>query len=215
MTRQDVDVRTIALSGATIRAPDMLRRLYDWTLTKAEHPGALWFLALISFAESSVFPITPLVMLVPMVLARPDRAWLIAFVCTAASVAGGIFGYWIGSTLYEEVGRPVLELYGKADKFEEFTVWFNRVGVEAVLVAAITPFPYKVITIASGVTGLGLGTLIGASILGRGLQFFGVTAVVWYFGDRARALLERHMTLVAVGTAILLIGGFALVRMLG
>lgn len=193
----------------------MLRRLYFWTLAKAEHRSALWFLAVVSFAESSVFPITPLVMLVPMVLARPDRAWLIAFVCTAASVAGGVFGYWIGAVLYDEVGRPVLELYGKADKFEEFTEWFNRVGTEAVLIAAITPFPYKVITIASGVTGLGLGTLIVASILGRGLQFFGVTVVVWYFGDRAKALLEQHMTKVAIVTAILLIAGFALVRVLG
>lgn len=192
----------------------MLRRLYFWTLAKAEHPWALWFLAAVSFAESSVFPITPLVMLVPMVMARPDRAWLIALVCTAASVAGGVLGYWIGAALYEEVGRPVLDLYGKAEKFEDFTDWFNRVGTEAVLIAAITPFPYKVITIASGVTGLGLGTLIGASILGRGLQFFGVTAVVWYFGDRAKAVLERHMTKVAIGTAILLIGGFALVRVL-
>ena len=193
----------------------MLRRLYDWTLLKAEHRWALWILAAISFAESSVFPITPLVMLVPMVLARPDRAWLIAGVCTAASVAGGVAGYGIGALLYEEVGRPVLELYGKAGKFEEFTAWFNEVGTEAVLIAAITPFPYKVITIASGVTGLNIGTLIGASIVGRGLQFFGVTLVVWYFGDRAKALIEKHMTLVAIVTALLLIGGFALVRVLG
>lgn len=193
----------------------MLRRTYDWTLAKAQHPLALWFLAFISFVESSVFPITPLVMLVPMVLARPDRAWLIAGICTLASVAGGIFGYWIGATLYEEVGKPVLEFYGKADKFEEFTEWFNAVGTEAVLIGAITPFPYKVITIASGVTGLSLATLIAASFVGRGLQFFGVTLVIWYFGDRAKALIEQHMTKVAVATAILLIGGFALVRVVG
>lgn len=196
-------------------AATMLRRTYDWTLRLAEHPRALWMLAFVSFIESSVFPITPLVMLVPMVLARPDRAWLIAAVCTLASVAGGVFGYWIGYALYEQVGRPVLELYGKADKFEEFTAWFNEVGTEAVIIAAVTPFPYKVITIASGVTGLSLGTLIGASIVGRGIQFFGATLVVWYFGDRARALIEAHMTKVAIATAALLIGGFALVRMAG
>ena len=154
-----------------------------------------------------------MVMLVPMVLARPDRAWLIAFVCTIASVAGGVFGYWIGYALYEQVGQPVLEFYGKAEKFDEFTEWFREVGTEAVLIAAITPFPYKVITIASGVAGLNLWTLIGASFLGRGLQFFGVTVVVWYFGDRAKALIEKHMTLVAIATAALLIGGFALVKM--
>lgn len=190
----------------------MLRSIYDWTLSKAEHRLALWFLAGVAFLESSVFPIPPLVLLVPMVLARPDRAWLFAFVCTAASVLGGVFGYFIGATLYEEIGRPVLELYGKADKFAEFTAWFNEVGTEAVLIGAITPFPYKVITIASGVTGLSLMTLVLASILGRGLQYFGVTFVVWYFGDRARALIEKHMTMVAIVTAILLIGGFALVR---
>ena len=190
----------------------MLRRAYDWTLAKAEHPWALWIMASISFIESSVFPITPLVMVIPMVLARPDRAWLIAGVCTVASVAGGVLGWWIGHALYEEVGRPVLELYGKADKFDEFTAWFNSVGTEAVLFAAISPFPYKVITIASGVAGLNIWTLIGASIIGRGVQFFGVAAVVWYFGDRARALIEKHMALVATLGAILLIGGFALVR---
>ena len=193
----------------------MLRSIYDWTLSKAEHRLALWFLAGVAFLESSVFPIPPLVLLVPMVLARPDRAWLFAFVCTAASVLGGVFGYFIGAVLYEEIGRPILELYGKADKFAEFTAWFNEVGTEAVLIGAITPFPYKVITIASGVTGLSLMTLVLASILGRGLQYFGVTFVVWYFGDRAKALIEKHMTLVAIVTALLLIGGFALVRVLG
>ena len=192
----------------------MLRRVYNWTLMKAEHPWALWIMAGISFIESSVFPITPLVMVVPMVLARPDRAWVIAGVCTAASVLGGVLGWWIGHALYEEIGRPVLELYGKADKFQEFTDWFNRVGTEAVLFAAITPFPYKVITIASGVSGLNIWTLIGASVVGRGLQFFGVVIVVWYFGERAKALLERHMTLVATLVAILLIGGFVVARML-
>ena len=192
----------------------MLRRLYDWTLRMAEHRWALGIMAFISFIESSVFPITPLVMVVPMVLARPDRAWLIAGVCTLASVAGGVLGWWIGSALYEEIGRPVLELYGKAGKFEEIAAKFNELGVEAVLIAAITPFPYKVVTIFSGVAGLNLWTLIGASIVGRGIQFFGVAAVVWYFGDRAKALIEKHMTLVAIIFAVVLIGGFAAVKYL-
>ena len=192
----------------------MLRRLYDWTLAMAEHPWALWIMAFVSFIESSVFPITPLVMVVPMVLARPDRAWLIAGVCTVASVAGGVLGWWIGHALFEEVGRPVLEFYGKAGKFDEITARFNDYGVEAVLIAAITPFPYKVVTIFSGVAGLNLWTLIGASIIGRGLQFFSVATVVWYFGERARALIEKHMTLVAILFAILLIGGFAVVKLL-
>lgn len=190
----------------------MLRRLYDWTLDAATKPWAMWAMAFVSFIESSIFPITPLVMVIPMVLARPERAWLIAGVCTLASVAGGVLGWWIGAVAFEELGLPVLELYGKADKFAEISQKFNELGVEAVLIAAITPFPYKVVTIFSGVTGLSLVTLIGASLVGRGLQFFGVAAVVWYFGDRAKALIEAHMTKVAILGAVLLIGGFMLVR---
>ena len=193
----------------------MLRRLYDWVLHLAEHRLALPALAFIAFIESSVFPITPLVMVVPMVLARPERIWLIAGVCTAASVAGGVFGWWIGQTLYDEVGRPVLEFYGKAGMIDEFAVWFNEVGAEAVIFAALTPFPYKVVTIASGVTGLDLWTLTWASCVGRGLQFFSVAIVVWLLGERAKALIERYMTALAATTAVLIIGGFALVRLIG
>jgi membrane protein YqaA with SNARE-associated domain len=193
----------------------MLRRLYDWVLELAEHRLALWALAFVAFIESSVFPITPIVMLIPMVLARPDRIWLIAGVCTAASVAGGVFGWWIGHTLYHEIGRPVLEFYGKDGMVEEFAAWFNEVGAAAVIFAALTPFPYKVVAIASGVTGLDLWTLIWASLVGRGLQFFSVAAVVWLLGARAQALIERHMTALATATAVLIVGGFALVRLIG
>lgn len=192
----------------------MLRRVYDWTLMTAERPWALWAMAAISFIESSVFPITPLVMVIPMILARPDRAWLIAGVCTLASVAGGVMGWMIGALLYDEIGRPVLEFYGKAEAFQQIAADFNALGTEAVLIAAITPFPYKVITIFSGVSGLSIWTLIGASLIGRGIQFFGVAAVVWYFGARAKTLIEKHMTLVATVGGVLVIGGFAAVKLL-
>jgi membrane protein YqaA with SNARE-associated domain len=193
----------------------MLRRLYDWVLNLAEHRLALWALAFVAFVESSVFPITPIVMLIPMVLARPDRTWLIAGICTAGSVAGGVFGWWIGHTFYQELGRPVLEFYGKAGMVDEFAAWFNAVGAEAVIFAALTPFPYKVVTIASGVTGLELWTLIWASVIGRGLQFFSVAVLLWLLGARAKALVERHMTALATVTAVLIVGGFALVRLIG
>ena len=193
----------------------MLRRLYDWVLRLAETPHALWALAAVAFVESSVFPITPLVMLVPMVLARPDRTWLIASICTVASVAGGVFGWWIGHVLFEEVGRPVLEFYGKAERIEEFLAWFNEVGAEAVVFAGLTPFPYKVVVIAAGAAGLNLFTLIWASLLGRGLQFFAVAAALWFIGEHARTLIERHMTAVATIVGVLIVGGFALVRVLG
>jgi len=192
----------------------MLRRLYDRILALAEGRYALPALAAVSFIESSVFPITPLVMLIPMVLARPDRAWTIAGVCTLASVAGGVAGYGIGAFLFEEVGRPVLDLYGKAETFAEIAEWFNARGWEAVLIAAITPIPYKVVTIASGATGLSLGVLIAASLIGRAIQFFGVAAVLWWLGPPARVLIERHFAWVATLGGVLLVGGFVMVRYL-
>jgi len=180
----------------------------------AERPDALWLMAAISFVESSVFPITPLVMVIPMVLARPDRAWLIAGVCTLASVAGGVAGYAIGALLYDEIGRPVLEFYGKSDEFGQAAEMFRQNGFEAVLFAALTPFPYKVITIASGVAGLSLWTLITASLIGRGLQFFAAAALLWWLGPPAREIIERRLGLFATLGAVLLIGGFVAAKFL-
>ncbi|MEM9062330.1 MAG: YqaA family protein [Pseudomonadota bacterium] len=190
----------------------MIRRLYDWTLEMATRPWALWAMAAVSFMESSIFPITPLVMVIPMVLARPDRAWLIAGVCTLASTAGGVFGWVIGATLYQEVGLPVLEFYGKADRFDEAAAMFRDNGFIAVFLAAFTPFPYKVITIASGVAGLSIWTLIAASLVGRGLQFFLVAGVLRVMGEPAKALIDRYFGIIATVGAILLIGGFLLVK---
>lgn len=192
----------------------MLRGLYDWTLSLAKRRDALWVLAFISFIESSVFPITPQVMLIPMVLARPDRAWLIAGVCTAASVAGGVAGWGIGYALFEEIGRPVLELYGKADAFAEISQRFREHGAEAVLVAAVTPFPYKVVTIASGAAQLSLAVLVGASIIGRGIQFFMVAAILWKFGPPARAFIEERLGFVTTVLVLAIVGGFIAARYL-
>jgi len=192
----------------------MLKRLYDRVLELAEKPYALWALAGISFIESSVFPITPLVMLIPMVLARPDRAWLIAGVCTLASVAGALLGYAIGAMAYAEIGRPVLDFYGKADEFEQAAVMFRDNGFEAVFIAAFTPFPYKVITIASGVAELPLATLIVASLIGRGMQFFLVAAVLWRVGEPAKALIDRYFGILATLGAVLIVGGFVAVKYL-
>ena len=162
----------------------MLRRLYDWTLGLAGHRHALWYLAVVSFAESSFFLITPLVMLAPMVLARPDRAWIIAGVCTAASVAGGVFGWFIGYGLYEELGRPLLEFYGKAEAFDELRDVIAQNSFELIFLAALTPIPYKAATIASGLAHASLINLILASILGRGIQFFAVAGRIY---ERAKA----------------------------
>lgn len=192
----------------------MLRRLYDWTLSLAAHPHAMWALAGVSFVESSVFPIPPDVLMIPMIIAAPHRAWLIAAVATLASVLGGLAGYWIGAELFTQVGRPVLEFYGKADRFEEFRANYNAFGAWAVLIAGLTPFPFKVVTILSGATALNLPVFILASILARGLRFFMVAALLRAFGPPIRDFTEKRLGLVFSLFCMALFGGFAAVRYL-
>ena len=192
----------------------MLRSLYDWTIRLAETPHALWALAALAFLESSVFPIPPDLMLIPMVLARPRRAFLIAGVCTAASVLGGLFGYWIGAVLFDSVGQPVLEFYGKQNRFEEFRATYNAWGAWAVLVAGITPFPFKVITILSGYTGLSLPVFFVASIIARGFRFFVVAALLWQFGAPIRSFIEQRLGLLFTLFMALLLAGALVLRFL-
>jgi membrane protein YqaA with SNARE-associated domain len=180
----------------------------------AAAPNALWFLAVVSFVESSVFPIPPDVLLIPMVLARRERAFTIAFVCTLASVLGGLAGYAIGALLFEGIGRPILGLYGYLDRFETFQSWYNTHGAWIVFGAGITPFPYKVITIASGVTRLDLVTFTLASVLARGLRFYVAAALLWRFGPPIRAFIERNLKWLATLFFALLLGGFLLLRLL-
>ena len=192
----------------------MLRPLYDWTMRLAGHRHALWALAAIAFIESSVFPIPPDVLLIPMVLAARDRAWRYAAVCTIASVLGGMLGYAIGFYLFEAAGQPLLELYGYAAKFDEFRGRYNEWGAWIVFGAGVTPFPYKVITIASGVTGLDLATFTVASVLARGLRFFIVAALLYWIGPPIRNFVEKNLAMVTTVFFVLLLGGFVAVRYL-
>lgn len=192
----------------------MLRRLYDWLLSLAARPDAIWVLAAVAFIESSVFPIPPDVLLIPMVIAAPRRAWIIATVCTAASVAGGAFGYFIGWGLFEQVGRPVLTFYGMETKFDDFRQTYNSWGAWAVLIAGLTPFPYKVITILSGATGLNFGVFMLASTVARGVRFFVIAALLWRFGPPVRDFIERRLGLMFSLALALLIGGFAIVGLM-
>jgi membrane protein YqaA with SNARE-associated domain len=192
----------------------MIRKLYDWVIGLAEHPRALWVLAAIAFIESSVFPIPPDVLMIPMIIAAPRKAFLIAGIATVSSVLGGLFGYWIGASLFEEVGRPVLEFYGKDAYFDDFSVRYNEFGAWAVLIAGVTPFPYKVITILSGTTGLSLPVFMLASVVARGLRFFLVAGLLWKFGPPIRDFIEKRLGLMFTLFCILLIGGFVLVRYL-
>lgn len=191
----------------------MLRKLYDLTLSLAATRHAEKTLAGVSFVESSIFPIPPDVILIPMVLARRARWLRYAAVCTVASVLGAFLGYAIGVFLYEALGRPILAFYGKENAFEELAGWYNSDwGAWAVLFAAVTPFPYKVLTIFSGVTGLNLFVFALVSIVGRSLRFFLVAWLLGRFGLPIRDFIEKHLGLLFTLFIVLLVGGFAAVR---
>jgi membrane protein YqaA with SNARE-associated domain len=190
----------------------MLRAMYDWTMRLAANRNATKALATVSFIESSVFPIPPDALLIPMVLAERAKAWWYAFVCTVSSVAGGLAGYAIGALLFELVGRPILTFYGYMDHFADFSARFNEWGPWVVLVAGVTPFPYKVITIASGATHLSLVVFIVASIVARGLRFFVVAGLLYFFGPPIRGFIEERLGLVFTVALALLIGGFVVAR---
>ncbi|AXI46885.1 cytochrome B [Sulfitobacter sp. SK012] len=192
----------------------MIRRLYDWTLSLADHPHALWVLALVAFVESSFFPIPPDIIMIPMILAAPNRAFLIAGVALVASVLGGMLGYAIGALAFDTLGQPILSSLGKEHAMEEFSTRFNDLGFWAVLGAGITPFPYKVITIMSGWTGMPLGVFITTSILARGLRFFIVAGLLWKFGAPIRDFIERRLGIVFTVFLAFLIGGFIVVKYL-
>ncbi len=192
----------------------MLQGLYERTMQLADHRHALWWLAAVSFIESSFFPIPPDVLMIPMILARPSRAWLIALVALVASVLGGLLGYAIGAFAFESIGQPILMSMGKADAMAEFNTRFNDFGFWAVLVAGVTPFPYKVITIMSGWTAMPLGTFVATSILARALRFFIVAALLWKFGPPVREFIEKRLGLMFTLFMIFLIGGFVVVKYL-
>ena len=192
----------------------MIRGLYDWTMGLASHRHAMWALVAVAFIESSVFPIPPDVLMIPMVLAARERAFWIATVATLASVAGGCLGYAIGFFFMDAVGTPILEFYGKADKFDDLAARFNEMGGWAVLVAGVTPFPYKVITIFSGATQLSLPLFIGVSVLARALRFFVLAALLWKFGAPIRTFIERWLGWLFTAFVVLLLGGFYLLRYL-
>ncbi len=192
----------------------MIKRLYSWTMSLSAHPNALWALAFISFIESSVFPIPPDLLMIPMIIARPNRAFLIAGVCLTASVLGGLLGYAIGALAFDWLGQPILEALGKGDRIAEFNVRFNDLGFWAVLVAGITPFPYKVITIMSGWTGMPLATFVVTSIIARGLRFFIIAGLLWKYGAPIQEFIEKRLGLVFTVLVVLIIGGFYAVKFL-
>ena len=186
----------------------MLRRIYDWCIDAAHKPYALWIMGAVSFAESSFFPVPPDVMLIPMSLARPQRAWLYAGICTATSVLGGILGYAIGALLYDSVGHWLIEFYRLGDKVETFRTSYAEWGAVIILVKGLTPIPYKLVTITSGFAGYNIWLLVLCSIVARGGRFFVVAILLNRYGEIIRAKIEKRLGFwVALGAAIL-VGGF-------
>jgi membrane protein YqaA with SNARE-associated domain len=193
----------------------MLKRIYDWCIQAADKPYALWILAGVAFAESSFFPVPPDVMLAPMSLAQPRRAWLFAAVCTAASVLGGILGYAIGALLYDSVGHWLISLYGLGGKVEAFRASYAQWGAVIILVKGLTPIPYKLVTITSGFAGYNIWLFVLFSIITRGGRFFIAALVLNRYGDWIRARIEQHLGLfVLILVTAVLAGFFVAFRMI-
>lgn len=192
----------------------MTKKIYQWMIDMASSQNAMWALAVVAFVESSFFPIPPDIMLIPMIVATPKRAWKIAAVATVASVVGGYFGYLIGFLGYDLIAKPLLNFYGYLEKFEKFRQYYNDYGAWIVLGAGITPFPYKVITIASGVVGMNIWIFGIASVVARGLRFFIIAALLRFFGEPIKKIIEKHFGLLSILFFILLIGGFLLIKYL-
>ncbi len=182
------------------------------SLAAGRHAGKA--LAAVAFVESSFFPIPPDLLLIPMVLADRQKAWRYAAIATVASVIGGVFGYLIGAFLFEQLAMPILQFYGYDQQFEQFAAWYNDWGVWIVFVAGVTPFPYKVITIASGATGLYFPVFMLASVVSRGLRFLIVAGLLYWIGPPIREFIERRLGLVFTAFMVLLIGGFVVARYL-
>jgi membrane protein YqaA with SNARE-associated domain len=189
------------------KEPAMLRRLYDWCIAAAEKPYASWLMGIVAFVESSFFPVPPDAMLIPMSLARPDKAWFYATVCTLTSVAGGVLGYFIGAMLYDTVALWLMKLYGLTDQVETFRQAYAQWGSWIILIKGVTPIPYKLVTIASGFAGYSIVMFVLLSFVARGMRFFLVAFLLNRYGAQARAIIEERLGFWVTVGAIALIGG--------
>ena len=192
----------------------MLRTLYHRVLALAASPRAPLWLAVISFAESSFFPIPPDALLVPMAIARPDRAWRLALICTIASVLGGIFGYYIGYALFDVLAAPLLRAYHYEAAFARFKDTYAEWGLWVILVKGMTPIPYKLVTIASGAASFNFPLFVAASVVTRGARFFLVATLLHFYGEQVRDFIERRLTLVTSLTAAGIVFGVVVLRLI-
>ena len=192
----------------------MLRKLYDWTLAKAAHPHAEWWLAAFSFIEASFFPIPPHPLLGLMCLAEPGKAIRFAAIATVASVAGGLLGYAIGALLYESVGTELLALLGMTESFTVAACYLREYGAEIIMIKGATPIPFKLLTITAGFIGMSLVSFVLASIVSRSISFMIVGVLFRLFGRPIKAFIDKYLGLVTVGFVVLVVGGFLALTLL-
>jgi membrane protein YqaA with SNARE-associated domain len=192
----------------------MMKRLYDWMMRMAASSRAPWALGVVSFVESSFFPIPPDVMLIPMVLSRREKSWWYATIATVTSVLGGMLGYAIGYYAYQAIGLPILEFYGKADALDGFKAFMQEYGVRAIIIKGMTPIPFKVVTIAAGVAQMAFVPFVLASIIARSMRFYLVAGLLYFFGEPIRDFIERRLALVTTVFVVVLVGGFIAIRYL-
>jgi len=185
----------------------MLRRLYDWALSLADKPHAVWVMGAISFADSSFLPLPPDFLLIPMSIARPQRAMHYALVCTLTSVAGAVLGYAIGYLLWDTLGQWLIKLYGYQSKVDYFRQLYAEYGAWVILIKGFTPIPYKLVTIVSGFAGYNFLAFLGLSLLTRGARFFVLALLLTRYGDKVRAALDRHLTVLVSACLVVLLGG--------
>jgi len=196
------------------RKPHLIRRLYDWTISWADRPGGVYALFLLAFAESSFFPIPPDVLLIALCVGACTKSFRFALVCTVGSVLGGMAGYGIGYWGYDVIGEPIVRAYHGEAVMQKIKVWYDEYGFWGNLAAAVTPIPYKVFTIASGVFKFDFLQFVIASVVGRGLRFFVVAGLIYWLGPRMKVFIEKYFDLLAVAGMILLIGGFVALKYL-
>lgn len=192
----------------------MFKALYDWTISLSRSPRAPQALGVVSFAESSFFPIPPDVMLIPMAMAKPEKAWRYALICTVTSVLGGLLGYAIGALLYDTLGAWLIQLYGYGDKMDAFRELYQKHGHWIILIKGFTPIPFKLITIASGLAGYDIMLFVLLSAITRGARFFFVAGIMNRFGVPLRRFIENNLTLVGIVTLAAIVGGFAVAKFL-
>ena len=190
----------------------MLRKSYDWVIANADDKRARWILIAISFAESSFFPLPPDPVYMAMLLARPKNAWRLAFICTLSSVVGGLLGYYIGYALYESAGEWIISTYGLEQAFIKFQQSFEEWGFWIIALKGLTPIPYKIVTICSGVAKIDMGIFISASIIARAFRFYTVAALLRYCGPQLRTYIEKNFTLVTSLILVAIIAGFVILK---